>query len=238
MSIADTVRQAREAKGWTQAQLADAVGISQQAIGLIESGRTKTPTSSWRRIAAALEIPENEMEALINEARTRPRPAYGHLSLASDSSSRLPRANVGRMVGLAHQDHGNKTIPVLGHAAGAAPGRGYIIMGDVIERVACPPWLESVEGAYALYVDGTSMVPRYYPGERVYVHPHKPPSPGDFVVAQVQARDDAEPHGYVKQFKGWDGDLLVLHQFNPDSPVEFSAKDVLALHKIVVPGLT
>ncbi|CAH1665534.1 MULTISPECIES: helix-turn-helix domain-containing protein [unclassified Chelatococcus] len=239
MTLADVVRRAREAKGMTQAQLAEAVGISQQAVGLIESGRTKAPTTSWKRIAAALDIPLQDLKTLMDQAKAEDGRIKGsHLTLASDSSSRVPAPNAGRAANLTPMGGVIRTIPVLGHAAGGAPGRGFIIMGDIIERVPCPPWLESVDGAYALYVDGESMVPRYFPGERVYIHPHKPPSPNDFVVAQVKRPGDFEPHGYIKQYKGWDRGMLILHQFNPDEDLEFDGDEVVALHKIVVPGLS
>jgi len=40
MTLGDRIRKAREARGWSQAELAKAVGISQPAIRKIESGQT------------------------------------------------------------------------------------------------------------------------------------------------------------------------------------------------------
>ena len=48
-------------------------------------------------------------------------------------------------------------------------------------EVLAPPQLEGVEGAKAVYVRGRAMEPRYYAGEIVYLHPSRPPNPGDFV---------------------------------------------------------
>lgn len=41
-----TLRQAREAKGWTQEQLAAASGINQRNISKIETGGTEDPQNS------------------------------------------------------------------------------------------------------------------------------------------------------------------------------------------------
>ncbi len=55
MSIAENIKQRREAKRWTQAELADKSGIVSQAmISRIEKGEDNAKIDTLRGIAAAL----------------------------------------------------------------------------------------------------------------------------------------------------------------------------------------
>ena len=55
MSIADNIKQRREAKRWTQAELAEKSGIVSQAmISRIEKGEDNAKIDTLRGIAAAL----------------------------------------------------------------------------------------------------------------------------------------------------------------------------------------
>jgi HTH-type transcriptional regulator/antitoxin HipB len=50
------VRDAREARGWRQAELARRAGLKQQAISKVERGATGAADDTRIRIAAALEL--------------------------------------------------------------------------------------------------------------------------------------------------------------------------------------
>lgn len=132
------------------------------------------------------------------------------------------------------QDH---SIPLLGQTAGGPNGR-FILNGTEIGRVFCPPMLEGVEGAYAVLVYGTSMEPRFFAGETVWVNPHLPVRAGDDVIAQIL--EDGEEHpvdSYIKQFVSKSSRALRLKQYNPDEGeshnLEFDADKVFSVHKIV-----
>jgi len=94
-----------------------------------------------------------------------------------------------------------------------------------------PQELAGADGGYAVYVYGDSMEPRYFAGELLLVHPHKPVGRGDFCVVQVGSGDDA--CGYVKQFVSRDSERLRLRQLNPDGLLDITSGDVTAIHKIV-----
>ena len=126
-------------------------------------------------------------------------------------------------------------IPVLGRAAAGEPGKILMLDGEPSEWITCPPELVGVDGAYATYVYGDSMEPRYFNGERVYVHPIRPSGPRDFVVAQVRDEND-DLSGYVKRLVVWDEAGLTLHQFNPDTDLEFTPDKVDSVHVIVGSG--
>lgn len=55
MALSNTVRERREARGWTQQQLADRLGISRQAISQIERGDFEPSARVLLRLANALE---------------------------------------------------------------------------------------------------------------------------------------------------------------------------------------
>lgn len=131
----------------------------------------------------------------------------------------------------------NKMLPVLGEAVGGVDGK-YIFNGSIIDYVVCPPSLENVAGAYAVYIDGESMYPRYKAGETAWVHPNKPPRRGDDVIVQIHPPEDdgSPPWGYVKEFVGWSGDRLVLNQFNPAGEIKFDRSEVVSIHPIVLSG--
>lgn len=58
-SIADALREAREAKGWTQEDLAEAAQMNRTTIAKYETGRIEPKSKSLKRLAAALEVDVN-----------------------------------------------------------------------------------------------------------------------------------------------------------------------------------
>jgi len=126
-------------------------------------------------------------------------------------------------------------IPVYGHAMGGGDGQ-FVLNGNHISDLIAQPALAGVPGAYAVYVAGESMEPRYHPGEAVYINPRLPVRRGDYVVAQIVGDDEDQPEAYVKRFVGQDGNVLRLEQFNPNKILEFPRKRVVSIHKIVMGG--
>lgn len=59
--LAEGVRRAREARGWTQPQLAEAAGLTPNAIWLIENGRTHPRRKTIEALVAALGIEERDL---------------------------------------------------------------------------------------------------------------------------------------------------------------------------------
>lgn len=256
--LSDKLTEKANELGITQTELANRVGVAQQSISELFNGNTASPRK-WREIAEVLQIPEAEMRQLMIEAgrlagKTTRLPRYsgysGYSSYGENSPSvstpppmvgpgaivPAPNATIGEsrdMVGRAV-----RKIPVLGEAVGGDDGE-YIFNGSVLDYVDCPPSLENVPNAYAVYIDGESMAPRFRPGETAWVHPTKPARRGDDVVVQVHRdRDDdgAPPRGFVKEFVGWTSSKLVLHQFNPDKQIEFTREQVVSVHPIILSG--
>jgi phage repressor protein C with HTH and peptisase S24 domain len=126
-------------------------------------------------------------------------------------------------------------IPAYGQAVGGRDGE-FILNGNRIVDVLAPPSLQGVPDAYAVYVVGDSMEPRYFAGEAVFVNPRLPVRRGDFVVAQIAVADGEPPHAYIKRFVARDARTLRLEQFNPKKALEFPVRSVISVHRIIMGG--
>src|SRR5260370_8095669 len=124
-------------------------------------------------------------------------------------------------------------IPVYGHAVGGKDGE-FVLSGNQVSEVLAPPSLLHVRDAYAVYVVGDTMEPRYFAGETVFVNPRLPISRGSFVVAQISKAEEPEPRAYLNRFLSHPGKLLTLEQYNPKKVLEFPASTVVAIHRIVM----
>jgi hypothetical protein len=63
-----------------------------------------------------------------------------------------------------------------------------VIVGwrDAPERVWRPAPLAGVSGAYAVRMPDASMLPKYQPGQLLFVHPFRTPGAGDAVVVRLR----------------------------------------------------
>lgn len=218
--LGDTIKGAREGKGWSRQQLADAVGYSLNAIADIESGKITRPSTEKRhKLADVLGV---SADALL-EASRKATHAKGRVRMPRTEEDVLYR-RPGLVPATGHR------VPVFGQTAGGSDGE-YHFNGTIVDYVTCPPGLEDVPDAYAVYVDGESMSPRYEPRDTVWVHPGKPARSGDDVIVQIEGT--GSPRGYIKRFVGWSDKTLRLRQFNPDKELTFPKSKVVSVHPVV-----
>lgn len=227
----------------SQTELAARVDMSQPSISDLFAGGTASPRK-WREIANVLQIDEAEMLELIrdavSEAGKTQRVPRAVSSLPQrrpeDAQDHEPNAILDPAPISGSSGRPGRMLPVLGEAVGGDDGQ-YTFNGQVLDYVACPPSLANVPNAYAVWIDGESMYPRYKSGELVYVHPGKPARRGDDVIVQIKPRDEhMPPRGFVKELVGFIGDKLVLKQYNPDIRIEFPRSDVISIHPITFSG--
>lgn len=62
MSVGERIKEARKAKGWTQAQLAEAIGLKQPTVADMEAGKLKNWPQHSTKIIRALERPRAYFE--------------------------------------------------------------------------------------------------------------------------------------------------------------------------------
>lgn len=222
----DLIIRFREDRGLSQRDAAAALGLSPAGLGKVERGETARP-NNWEGIAAKIGIGIEEANAMIDlDAADSEKASKVSVALPAPALV-TPRFKLRRV-------SPGKT-PIVGMAAAGDSDR-LVMLNDVVDEIATPPYLAGVEGAYALFVHGTSMVPRYYPGELVFVHPHKPMAPDRFCVVQVGRDKNSPEGGFIKQFKSWNDGKLIVAQFNPERTIEFPANEVVDVHRIVGSG--
>jgi phage repressor protein C with HTH and peptisase S24 domain len=138
---------------------------------------------------------------------------------------------IGVDLGTAPDKNNVATMPLYGAVQGGVVGFDITDVTEPIDAIDTPSWLSSVPDAYAVFVTGTSMAPRFNPREVVYVHPHRPYREGDCVVVQLAA--NGRTHAIVKQFVEITDTHVVLRQHNPDRELRHKLEDVSAIHTIV-----
>jgi putative transcriptional regulator len=65
--LANRLRDAREAKGWTQAELATQIGMSRKTVNTVENGVFVPSTVVALKLAAALGEPVEALFSLVGE---------------------------------------------------------------------------------------------------------------------------------------------------------------------------
>lgn len=134
-----------------------------------------------------------------------------------------------------------RDLRVLGMAE-CGPDGWSLWNGEVIEMTSRPPNLAGAAQAYAVYVVGSSMEPRYHSGELVYVHPGRPVDAGAYVLVQVRPvhSDDLDggdaPRAVVKRLIRRSATKVTLEQFNPKKTIEIKSADIISMHRVVGSG--
>ena len=213
--IGARIRERREAAGLTQADLASELGVSRGAVGNWELGKGIS-TDNLAAIAARL---GTSIDYIKLGTAGGPAPFPGSNIAGARAPAVLPFV----------------TVPAYGQAVGGEDGH-FILNGQKIADVLAPPSLAGIRDAYAVYVSGESMEPRYFSGEAVFVNPHLPIRRDDFVVAQIRGAGSDTPKGYVKRFVRMSESRLVLAQYNPVKELIFPRSQVVSVHRIVMGG--
>lgn len=201
----------------------------------------KLPEEVRRAVAQMLDIDEAAIGYDLEHIRPK-----GEVDLEKRPANLvLMRSNASAPVPI---DYPTARLPMLGTAVGGEDGR-FVLNGSQIGDALCPPQLLGVPNAYGVFVNGTSMEPRYHPGEAVFVNPHLPVRQGDYVVVQVAGEFDGDDlAGFVKRFVSMNARELVLEQYQDRDLEEPGAipgdlrsfriarQRVVAVHKIVASG--
>lgn len=108
---------------------------------------------------------------------------------------------------------------------------------EVIRYVLRPRSLEQSKDAYAIYVEGESMYPRFAPGEMAVIDPRIPPQIGDDVIVQLsQNGSDEISTVLVKRLVRRSASFIELQQFNPLTIFRIDSDQVKRIHRICPAG--
>lgn len=213
------IKQKREQKGLSQAALAQALSVSQQAIQQVESGKASKP----RYLYELANLLEASYEWLLtgqdNTSYQQQLPATASASAYNVQQAEATVASV--------------QIKILELVPGGDHGC-YSYTGKASDMVMRPRSLDNAPKAYGLYVYDNRMAPRYHFGEIVYAHPGVPVSNGDYVAVHLKnkARHDYADILIARlQQKGVN--TYVFFTMNPQEAVKVEASQVLKMDRIV-----
>ena len=127
-----------------------------------------------------------------------------------------------------------RDVPVYGTAAGSHLRGAFQIFGGVVDYVRRPPTLAAAKMVYALYVEGESMVPQYFPGDLIFINPAKPARFGDAVIAQMRNGPHEPVEATLGIYEGRTPDRIMLGKRNPPGTrVDLSRERVIEIHKVL-----
>ncbi len=210
--------QALERMGATQADLARHLRLAPSAVSRMLKGERQMKQLETVQIAEFLGISPDEVL----------RHAIDNATSASARDGDAPRPGRGRPPSTSSPGgmRSADMIPIRSAGRGGADQEMYL--EDGIGYTPRPANLGGVQAAYAIYMVGDSMEPRYEQGWLLHVNPFKPPKRGRDVVVYKEGQAVL-----IKQFVGWDGDTLVLRQFNPPDTLRIPRAEVRECHLIV-----
>ncbi len=117
-------------------------------------------------------------------------------------------------------------IPLYGTAEG---GLGSdVSLAQAIDHIERPSLMRAAPSAYAVYVVGESMEPRYYAGEIAYVNPTRPVRKGDFVIVQMLDGDDRS--AIIKRYISSNDKHVFVEQLNPSRKMQLPKKIIVGVH--------
>lgn len=209
-------QQAIDRAGASQADLARHLRLAPSAISRMLKGERQMKLIEAVQVAAFLGVSQEEVLRHAGDGappapRTEP-PRRGRPPRVGVSPASLPRA---------------EPIPIRGAVRVSSEQEIFLDDGP-IGYTPRPANLTGVRGAYALYMVGDAMEPRYDQGWLLHINPFKPPIRGRDVV--VHKQDKAV---LIKQFVRWDADTLVLRQFNPEREIRVPRAEIAECHLIV-----
>lgn len=124
-------------------------------------------------------------------------------------------------------------VPVMGTAAGSLARGAFQLEGGVVDYVRRPPALIGARGIYALYVEGSSMEPQYFPGDLIYVNPHKPPRIGDIVVVQCRNGEHTPEEASLGIYRKRTERAITIGKRNPVAEIELARDHVKDIHRVL-----
>ncbi len=216
--------QALERIDATQADLARHLRLAPSAVSRMLKGERQMKPLEVVHIASFLRVPEEEvLRHAVDRTVSTPvgnPPHTGRGRPPSAASQTLPHSTPGPL-------RGSDLIPIRSAGRGGTDQEMFLEDGP-IGFASRPANLGGVRSAYAIYMVGDSMEPRYEQGWLLHVNPFKPPTRGRDVVVYKNGKAVL-----IKQFVGWDGDTLVLRQLNPPDTLRIPRDQVHECHLVV-----
>lgn len=248
LPVAEELKKLRERAGLSMDRLARECGYKgassyQRYENADQYTRPLLPVPLAVKIAAALAgrgEPPVTREEVLALAGVRPDAdgrliASGIDTPAGDINTPLgqPEIDLEKATNLPASNSLIRDIPVYGVAVGGKEGE-FCFNGSVVDYVRRPPSLMKITNAFGVYVSGDSMSPRFDHGDLVFVHPGRPPQPGNDVIVELHGEHGAPGPCYIKRLVRRTDDLAVLAQFNPPrDDITIDTARIKAIYRIL-----
>lgn len=231
-TLAAKIKQAITNSGMAKKEVADALSVSKQSI----TGWEKTGRISKQNLASLADLLHIELKWFYVEGVETPDSGEFDSNWKRDKLQNVAQAQAQTKFdkNVIPVPSGKKAIPVISAVQAGLltevsdpypPGAGFAVeyADDDLSR-----W------AFALEIDGDSMLPDFRPGDRVIVDPEIAPNPGDFVVAK-NGREEATFKKYRPRGVGPDGNMVFeLVPLNDDYPTMRSDVEHLRVIGVMV----
>lgn len=125
-----------------------------------------------------------------------------------------------------------RDVPVYGVAQGGQGG-SFAMNGETVDFVRRPPGIEKARGVFGIFVVGTSMSPRFEPGDLLYLHPDRPAQIGCDVVVELHGKNGDPGECFLKRLKGRKNGHVVLEQFNPPGDMRIAEDRVRRIYRVL-----
>lgn len=207
---------ARKQRGLVLRQVAQHVGVSTQAVGNWEAGANDVSMDNLRKVAGLLGIDA--------EAASRGQLVY----TSDDDLSEATRITSPMRVPAL----GPKDVELLGVTVGGDDA-DFTFNGEVIDYVRRPPGIATTQGVFANQVIGSSMIPRFEPGEVIYAG-GKQPVNGEYVIIELFP-EGQEKNGkcFIKKLVARKPNEIVCEQFNPPKTLTFDPYAIKKMSRVI-----
>jgi len=222
-TLADRIQQRLDALNISERAASIAATGSDATIRMIRTGKSVNPRSDTiTKLAHVLQTTE---QWLLNGTAD-------NVTVAAEVAKQPTEVRPADQFG--GRFDGAKDVPVLGTAAGSELGKGaFQLTTDVVDYARRPYGLIGAPGVYALYVEGDSMSPKYEPGDIIFVHPHRKPLGGDYVVIQEPDSNNGDSRAFVKRLVKITSTTIRAQQYNPPATIDFIIRPGVTVHKVM-----
>ncbi|GGG51483.1 repressor [Caldovatus sediminis] len=207
------IKEVREARGLSLNDLAERVGADHTTVWKLERGKRRLTAEWLSRLSKALDVPAPSLV-----------PDWANLPTATLANDVPP---------LPEREDMPRDVPVYGTARGGPEGTFLLQRGEAVDYVRRPPGIAKARDAFALYVEGDSMVPWRRAGQLVFVNPRRPAAVGDHVVVVLQDGEDGSMPALLKRLERRTAEKLVLSQYNPEIEIEIPTSRVAQIWRVM-----
>lgn len=137
----------------------------------------------------------------------------------------------------------SRDVPVYGTALGTLLELGgepveqtFLNQSEVISYFTRPQSLTKRADVYGVYIQGSSMSPRFQEGEMAFVESNRPPQVGDDVLVFL-VEEDGDDERYsaclIKRLVRRSASFIELEQFNPPVTFRIETSRVKKVHRVI-----